>query len=453
MGRQYYKYSWEITFVIPSRKISLVPYSLVRFTKTCDYFNNSIPSYELIVKIQDQFLNIFRLYDKEISVNIKQKMLYGSNPNNYNQEKIIFEDSFIPFYDKNTFPSFNKTDKTVKGDPNSFGSSYKVDDTPGIITPHTIRFILLSKTDLAMRKYIHNYVLGSDSKPVTTATAVGFILDQNDYVKKFIIDPSDNETTYSDLIVKPADTIKAIKQVQVNYGIYSKDLLLFFDSGFLYVLNKYSTEHSFQAKEINTVMVRIDERADKVNPTDGSVIMENDGLIIYERVAKLSKQDNESVMGELIGDKFIYSNLDSAFNTVFGNKGKSSFVSPLHEVERDIPSHSDTGTKKIIDYDMLNNPFNMSSYIAGTSVGVPVAFTLTGINCEHFTPNKRIRLNLDTPESKKLYAGTYNISSATFIYMTTEDPKRRFETFGHVILTLLNKTDGFDKNYEVQAQN
>lgn len=448
MARQYYKYKWEITFVIPKRNISLVPYSLVRFTKTCDYFNNSIPSYELIVKIQDEFLNIFRLYDKELSVNIKQIMLYGNSPEKYDKEKIIFEDSFIPFYDKNTFPSFSKTDKTVSGDPDKFGSNYKVDDTPAAMIPNEIRFILLSKTDLAMRKYIHNYVLGSDSKPVNTATAIGFIIDQNDYVKKFLIDETDNETQYSDLIIKPADIINAIRQIQANYGIYSKDLLLFFDSGFLYVLNKYATEHSFQEKENNTIMVRIDERADKLNPTDGSVISDKDGVILYERVTSVKKADNESIMGELIGDKFIYSSFDSAINTVFGNKGKSTFVSPLHEVERDIPSHNDTGIKKVIDYDMLNNPYNMSSYIAGTTIGVPIAFTLTGINCEHFSPNKRVRVNFDTPESKKLYVGTYNISSATFIYSTTKEPQRRFDTFGHVVLTLINKTDGFDKNYE-----
>lgn len=449
MPRQYYKYFWEITFVIPKRKISLVPYSLVSFTKTCDYFNNSIPSYELVVKIQDQFLNIFRLYDKELSVNIKQKMLYGNSQENYDKEKIIFEDSFIPFYDKNTLSSYSKVDKTVSPSPDSFGSSNKNDDTPSYFIANPIRFVLLSKTDLAMRKYIHNYVLGSDSDPVSPATAVGFIADQNDYVKKYLIDKSDNDITYSDLIIKPADMINAIRQVQINYGLYSKDLMLFFDSGFLYILNKYAREHSFQENEVNTILIRIDERSDILNPTDGSVVTK-DGIVLYERVTSIKKQDNESVMGELVGDKFVFSNFSSAINTVFGNDGETKFVSPLHEVTRDIPSHVDTGIKKIIDYDMLNNPYNMSSYIAKTSIGVPVAFNLTGINCEHFSPNKRVRLNLDTPESRKLYSGTYNISAATFIYYTTNEPNKRFDTFGHVLLSLINKTDGFDKDYKIK---
>ncbi len=449
MASIFYKYFWEINFVIPKRDISFIPYSLVRFTKTCDYFKTSIPTYELIVKIKDEYLNVFRMYDKEISVNIKQKMLYGNSEGHYDQEKIIFEDTFIPFYDKNTIPAYAKTNKTVSADPDKAGSLYKVDDSPSIMNPCEIRFVLLSKKDLAMRKYIHNYVLGSDSNPVNTATAVGFVIDQNDYVTKYLMDAPDNTTPYSDLIIKPADIINSIRQIQVNYGIYSKDLLLFYDSGMLYVLNKYATEHSHQQDEINTISVRIDERSDKVNPTNSAEIFE-DNTIGYERVATLVKEDNESILGELVGDKFVYSSADSAFNTVFGNKGKTTFVSPLHEVSRDIQSHSDTGTKKIMDYDMLNNPYNMSSYIASTSVGVPVGFTIAGVNCEHFAPNKRIKLTLDTPESRKLYSGVYNISSATFIYMNAEDPKRRFDTFGHVALTLINKTDGYDKDYEIK---
>ena len=68
--KEFYKYFWEITFNIPNRKIKYNPYSLVRFTKTCDYFGSSIPTYELIVKVHDASLNIFRMYDKELVVNI-----------------------------------------------------------------------------------------------------------------------------------------------------------------------------------------------------------------------------------------------------------------------------------------------------------------------------------------------------------------------------------------------
>lgn len=450
MSKEFCKYFWEITFNIPNRKIKYNPYSLVRFTKTCDYFGSSIPTYELIVKVHDASLNIFRMYDKELVVNITQKMIYGETEDNLNKEKIIFEDVFIPFYDKNTFPAYNKTNKTVDGSVDNYKSTYTVNDTPGILTPYEIRFVLLSKRDLAMRKYIHNYVLGSDKTPVSPATAVGFTISQNDYIEKYLMDAPDNDTTYPDLIITPADIINAIKQIQVNYGLYAKDLLLFYDSGFLYVLNKYNTEHSFQKDEFTSIMVRIDERTDKVNPTNCAVVVNSDKIVLYERVSTLIKQDNESIMGELVGDKFVYSNFSSVINAAFGNEGKTTFASPLHDVEREIPSHKETGTKLIMDYDMLNNPFNMSSYMAKTAIGVPVSFLLPRVNCEHFSPNKRVILKLDTPESRKLYEGTYNIASVTFIYENTRDPKRRFDTFCHAVVGLTNKTDGYDKDYEIK---
>lgn len=452
MSRLVYKYTWEIVFRIPKRKIAFAPYSLVKFTKECDYFNNTIPTYEMIVKITDAYLNVFRMYDKEIVVDVKQKMQSGPNRNDYTDDKIIFEDTFVPFYDKNSIPAYNKANKSIDKSPDSVTSTYNAgtDDNPATMVPYTLRFVLLSKKDLALRKFVHNYVLGSEDVPVNPATAVSFIIDQNDNVTKFLMDPPDNDTRYSDMIVKPADIITAIKQIQITYGIYAKDILLFYDSGFLYVLNKYASEHVHKEKEIDLITVRVNERTDIPNDTNDVVESEENGIILYQRTTPLYKNDNESVLGELVGDKFVYSNFDSVINSVFGDEGKTTFVSPLHEIERDIPSHIDTGVKKIMDYDMLNNPYNMTSYIAKTSVGVPVSFNLTGINCEHFTPNKRVRLRLDTLESEKLYAGTYNIASASFVYVTSESPRARFDTFGHVSLTLINKNDGFDKDYKVK---
>lgn len=450
MAREVYKYSWEIVFRIPNRKIAFAPFSLVRFVKTCNYIDNTIPSYEMIVKISDPYLNVFRMYDKEITVDIKQKMQWGRTRNEYNNEKVIFEDSFVPFYDKNTIPMYNSAIKTVKGDPNVVGSDYKVDDAPGINNPQEIRFMLLSKKDLAMRKIIHNYVLGTSEVPVNPASAVSFLIQNNDYIKKFLMDEPENTNRYSDMIIKPADIINAIHQIQTFYGIYTKDVMTFYDSGMLYILNKYGSEHVHQENEVDLVNIKIDEQSNVINPTDDAVISVEKKIISYRRVSGITKADNETVLGELVGDRFVYSNFDSVINSVFGDEGKTEFLSPLHTVDRDIQTHIGTGIKKIMDYDMLNNPYNMSSYIARTTVGVPISFTLTAINCEHFSPNKRIKLRLDTQESEKLYSGTYNIASATFIYNTTESPHSKFDTFGHVLLTLFNKNDGYDKDYEVK---
>ena len=446
MSEIYYKYEWEITFQIPSRKMSFKPYSLVEFRQDCLYFTNLISIYSMVVKIQDRNLMLLRTFDKELTVIIKKIMHSGESRDTFTDKKILWEDVFIPFYDKDNIPNYTKSSKVVSDKYDDMNQQY-LTDVPGAIHPVEIKMNLLLKRDLQMRKFMHNYVLGKEDDPASTATAVGFIIDQNPYIEKFIMDPPDNVEKYTDLIVKPKELDKAIKLLQIEYGIYAKGLLLFYENGVLYVLNKFHTEHSYQKDEINTVVVRIDEQVAKLSPIESAVIDVKNKFIGYERTAKIYRKDYESIAGEMVGDKFVYSSFGSVINSVFGSKDKASFVSPLNTIERSIPSHVETGVKKLCDYDMLNNNFNMSSYMYETTPGIEIGFALTAVNCEHFTPNKRIKLNLDSPESKKLYSGIYNIKEACFIDKTTSKVGEEFMTWGHCTLKLCNKTDGFDKDY------
>ena len=49
---------------------------------------------------------------------------------------------------------------------------------------------MLLKDDLKMRTFIHNYIFGSEEKPVTPMDAVITIVDQNPYIKKCIVPKS-----------------------------------------------------------------------------------------------------------------------------------------------------------------------------------------------------------------------------------------------------------------------
>ena len=175
-----------------------------------------------------------------------------------------------------------------------------------------------------------------------------------------IIDSPDNNSVYSNLIVEAGELKDAIKNVQYNYGIYSKGLQLFYDDGILYVLNKCNNQHSYQKDEMNLITVKINERTDRPDAND-FVIVGKDG-IGYERRSKLMKEDYESVEGIYTGDKFVYSNYGSIINSGFGGDNGTTFVSPLNEVVKPRKSRVDVGVKKIVDYDMLNNYFTNSLY-------------------------------------------------------------------------------------------
>jgi len=444
---QYYEYVIDILFTIPSRNISFKPYSLVEFKKDCNYFENFMPSYKLACKIKDKHLNILRIYDKEITVNIRHLMFYGESRDSLKDCKIISELDFACYYDKDSLPSYMNTAK--RSEPELDQKDEYMPDTLGVDTPHMLNFFLLLKTDLKMRTFIHNYIFGSEKQPASTIDAVMAIVDQNPYVKEVLIDPPDNTSKYTDIIVKPADLKDAIKNLQYEYGIYSKGLELFFDNGTLYVLNKMELHHSKRKKELNVVQIRVNENRANTGPIDYTLINEKEGYIGYERLTKITKQDFESIEGIYTGDKFVYSNYGSVINSMFGDKGDTTFVSPLNEVDRPRSARVDVGVKKILDYDMLNNPFNMSSYVFEKTPGVPLTIPIASMNPEHFSPNKIIKLGFDNTESQKLYSGLYNIHSVTFIYRQTEgNPSKVFSAFGHAIVTVMNKQEGYDKNYE-----
>lgn len=446
MSNQVYEHFLDIKFRIPARKITFKPYKLVSFVKTCNYFTDFIPKYELTVKIFETDLDTLRTFDKEISVFIKDMMFYGENEINKNKCEIISEQEFACYYDKNSLPDYMSSAKTVSSDINDTTAEYK-ESLGKAGAMYEVKFYLLLKDDLKMRTFVHNYIFGSEEKPASPINAVAAIVDQNPYIKKCIIDKPDNTNTYTDLIVEPAELKIAIQNIQYKYGIYSKSLELFYDNGILYILNKMNLSHSYQKDEIQTINVKLYLGKDAYRGDEGVYIDTKNGHIIYTRQGSLQKEDLESINGILSGNKFVFSNFGTVINSMFSSDGKTEFISPLNEVEKIRPARIDVGTKKILDYDMLNNPFNMSSFAYEESKGVPIAFGLKNVNPNHFTPNKIVKMSFDTASETKLHSGLYNIESAIFIYTPSSNPSKRFNAFSNVILKLCNKQDGFDSEY------
>lgn len=448
--KKYYEYVWDIRFMIPNRKIEFSPYSLVSFKKTCDYFNSFIPIYEMDCMIEDQFLDYLRTFDKEIFVRIKQFAFSGENPEKLTDKQMIFEDTFAVYIDKTTIPSMSKQTRTgASGKPGNSAKNKFQENSINQRVPVKVHCNLLLRSDLQMRTYIHNYIFGTEESGASPMSAAVACININPYVKKFLADKPDNTEKYTDLIVEPGELKQVLYNIQRRYGIYSKSMLLFYDCGMLYMLNKLASKHSKQKDEIDLINVYLNEKNNTKIVRDATIFTD-DKKIYYEREGALYKDDTESVSGILNGDKFVYSNFGTVINSMFANEGKTTVFSPLNEISRPRSSRVDVGSKKIIDYDMLNNPFNMSSYMYEQSKGVELTFALNSIFCDHFTPNKNIRLKFDNPESEKLYAGVYNIKRAQFIYTVLNRPNCRFRTYGHVGLTLCNKQDGYDKEYEPQ---
>ena len=448
MAKLYYEYYWNITFNIPSRNIQFKPYSLCRFEKHSNYFDNFMPTYNMICKIYDKDLDIFRLLDKELSVTIILYVSYGENKDSLTTSKKIGEYEFACYCDKSKIPSYTSSSKKVNSSVEKPKSEYEP-ETLGELNAVELNLSLLLKKDVEMRTFIHNRVFGSSDMGATPMTAVMALIEQNPYVDNCLIDKPTNTLAYRDLIVKPDDLKNAILGIQHNYGIYDKSIELFYDNGMLYVLNKLENHHSKAKNEISEINVKLCEKVGVPNSPDYVVESSDEKKIYYERRTKILKEDYESIEGALYGDKFVYANFASVINSGFSGDGKTQFKSPLNEVLKPRQSRIDVGTKIIPDYDMLNNAFNMSSYMYEKSLGVPISFVLTGINADHLSPNKNIRILCDTPESHKLYSGLYNIANVELVYENVSKQGKNFTTYCSAILKLVNKTEGYDEDYQV----
>ena len=113
MAKLYYEYFWDIIFNIPSRNIQFRPYALCRFEKHSNYFDNFMPTYNMICKVYDKDLDIFRMLDKEINVTVKQYVYYGENKESLTNHEIVNEYEFACYCDKERIPSFTSSAKKV----------------------------------------------------------------------------------------------------------------------------------------------------------------------------------------------------------------------------------------------------------------------------------------------------------------------------------------------------
>ena len=446
--RIYYNYTWTIIFKIPNRKFNFPIFKLEYFAKNCNYFENFIPYYEMCVRVEDRYMQFFKAYDKELIVYIKCVSNYGEDKLHPNKSEIIFEEEFIPFFDKTKLPTFTTRYRkpSIKDLPTV---SYTPENMASLVT-HEVKVALLLKRDIDMRGYIHNYILGDvdDGDPVTPGTAAAFIINQNPYIEKFLMDKPDNTIAYPNMIIKANELKDALMQLQINYGIYGKDLLLFYDTGILYVLNKYSHEHAFRKKEFKKVHVKLDLRTDESNPTDDTLISDDkESFLGYERCTVMKVDDKESILSEITGDKLVFSNFDSIINSGFADNGQTTFISPLVDIERPTVGNVNRKTRMIADYDMLNNPFLMTSNFHASHLGIPISFVLQRVKAEDFTPNKNVKVGIVQKEENKLYSGEYNIAAADFLYMNTKEPGERFKTFCSVSLTLTNNHRTHNKDY------
>lgn len=402
-----YTYSLNIKFVFPDDTEFTVPV-INRLTKHCNYTINFFPIFECECIVPLKHMTKIRsnqnvLY---VIVEIEKRKFRGDDNIDPESTEIILTHTFVPFFTLDSFSQYIGSDVESNKDEGS---------NPASSLSSKLKFALYSVNGLSANKKILNYV--ADEADV--GTMVKFLIDQTD-VEKCIIDKPDNTDTYKNLIVTPHNINMAIKELQTRYGIYANGLTLFYDPPVLYVLNKFSTDHDYEKDKPNKMIFNcyVKNPASQIGPTP---IIENEDKSFTYKVTSAPKSINQDISNsELVGNEVIFSNITLTTNMMEFEEGKiKEFSYPTSSIKSDVVRHEKTGQKSIVDYDEINNPYNITAMLKQANLGSLVVIErIVGIDTESFKPNSIVTINiLDDEVRNNEFSGVYSIVSCSISYI------------------------------------
>ena len=403
--------------------------------KMLDFFDNFLPIWKTTFNIS--IYNLHKLKENLGSVYINlvlylQKYTSGVTGQNepYATSKSMGR-IFVPFIDPKVFDS--KLSESVVNEANN---STIYDKNPTSAAEISIEATLYDITGLLMNKTMVNAVLAnvSDNDGINVATAISYVLKLvDDNIQGYdgcIIDSPDNTDLYKEIILPPKQTIKsALTDLQNRYGIYTNGLTTFFDNGILYILDRFKTSHEYKENEYRKIHLQINTNITESMPT---VITEKDEDELTISTTTIPKDiDLDIVNSEIIGNKTIITSYGMTHNAVEYKDGKfSKFNTPIQVIEKPGKSHTETGNKIQLEYDELNNPYNVSAILRSTSPQTYLEIPeIDNIPIDIFRPN--IIFNLSFPKDQERnhkYAGDYVMSSGTIMLQCPSETDNRLTT-------------------------
>jgi len=146
---------------------------------------------------------------------------------------------------------------------------------------------------------------------------------------------------------------------------------------------------------------------------------------IYYGPIRINFSSSEISKSEIDGDTFVFSSFQQGINAVSYVKGKLDSKTAKDvslAMLRNTETHAYSGNKVVADYDELNNPYNMSSYLNELE-NTAMIFTITLDNCniDDFKPNMLVQLHFENTEQDINLGGMYHIYAVTFNFNRSKD--------------------------------
>ena len=453
-----YEFLWDIQFIVldkeSSKTITFKPIRLPVIRKTCNYDRDFLPILYMETVIDEKYLPLLHNYQNSIIVNIKMTKLYYSNKvganssvnsedaDNLIKDEVISENNYICLFDKGGLPPLildgesyinkpeeqeEKEKKQEEGSENAMKSNMT-----------TIKCTLFEVDDRRLNKYIINDHIISAKVADAIGTAITLVASKDKRQMKIgqIIDPPDNQVQYKEIWLLPLNLANSLKMIQKIYGIYSHGLVTFLDNGLLYVLKKHVSDHEYADFQTPYTKINLYQKPGTLNyPFIVKVDTKEENAATYNANVKLNPQNKDMETSESVGDRMIVTNTDLISSAVSTKKGEAEQKGEGFLVlDKPSQGHMETGTKLILDYDELNNPYNTFEFFHGLSNHIVLTLDVKGCDPTDFAPNKKIVINIaDDDEKNQKYQGDYCINSVTFNF----SPKPGTTEFNTTCIALL----------------
>ncbi len=412
-----YLYDWDIELLSSENKdINVKPIKILGINKESAYMQNFLPV--LLLKLRIRKIDIFKLKDNEkdiiASVNIKFKKYNVSNEGGHLsllETGLICSATYTTAFSKDSFATYLRRDEVEhKSTEDKEGFQTNMLESDYV----TVSVSLTDIVGINASKQLYNEVF-SGSKTVSTMMA---FIASNSHCKKILMDVPDNENEYEqDIILPPLSLVAAFKYVQNVLGCYENGLTTFYDDDVLYILDRFGDDHDVEKGETNLVHVYVSD------PDKGVVepvySIDDEGNSLYIGTFPFSPNNSKIMKNEITGDNFIFSSFRQGLDAMAFDKDKFSQANSVAMVlKHNTDSHSQSGEKSILDYDELNNPFNMASDFNMIESMAEIAnIVIKNVNITDFKPNKYLHLHFRDQRKEFDYGGKWHILSVTQMYV------------------------------------
>jgi hypothetical protein len=421
-----YTYEFEIEFYDPeNEEVSVKPISIIQVYKECDYISTFNPIYAMTLQFKITDVFILKKNQKNIVASITLKanqymrLDNGEGSGTKSAElvgtEIISSGSFQPIFSQSAFDEIFREEEYNN-------KELMASDTQTTVASetdrHTIDVQFEDNIAVKSKKSLFNIVADKDT---TVGTILQHIVDILP-VKGAIIDIPDNDYLFGqDIIFPPGDLIPFLKYIQYTVGIYENGLLLFYDDDIFYILNRYALDHD--CKEDDKIITHI--YVAEIDQSLGGMIVR--GLDpdtqepIYLGPIAAQVMENEVLSGEIEGNDFIFSSLRQGLSAVQYSDNKP--ISSNHKkvamvMKRNIETYKYGAEKHILDYDDLNNLYNMASHFNSVEATVkPIQLSIENSYINDFKPNKLVNLHFVDQDKDIRLGGVYHINRTTTVFI------------------------------------